>query len=110
MLMKKYAYLLALNLIAFGAGAQRFADVQTRLTSPLNGSTVITGQPTTLSFTVSNKGPEDLHGTDSLAVYFIADNDTVLHASPQGLFEVCAVYRYDAPCCRFHSPQPHHDL
>lgn len=83
--MKKVYMLLPLLLIACGAGAQRLTDVQARLTAPANNTTINTGQVTPIGFTIVNHGPDDIHATDSIAVYFIVNNDTVLQASSQGL-------------------------
>lgn len=64
----------AASLMLGTAFAQRTLDIETTLVTPANGAEVRSGQPVTLTFTVSNNGPDAVKPGDTLTGFLVLGN------------------------------------
>jgi hypothetical protein len=73
--MKKVFTILASAALMLGAAyAQRTVDIETSLVTPANGVEVRSATPVTLTFTVSNNGPDAIKPGDTLTGFAILGN------------------------------------
>jgi hypothetical protein len=77
--MKKIFTIAAAALLMGGnAFAQRTVDVETTLTSPATGASVVAAQPFSMSFTVKNNGPDVVKAGDTLIFVLVIGNQAQL--------------------------------